>query len=120
MIGYPVSGLWRTLSHSLHVNVLELVAVLMTLPGLMSKLMGHVVQIEVTRQLWHTSITRVGTTLWSLTQQFVSSFWVLAHQVQVVHRPGLDNVLVGYFSQIRSGPTEWSLLPSVCQSLFQL
>ena len=27
VIGYPVSGLWRTLSHSLHVNVLDIARV---------------------------------------------------------------------------------------------
>ena len=60
VIGYPLKWAMVRLFHSLHVNVLELFAVLTTLPRLMSKLMGHVVQIEVTRQLWHTSITREG------------------------------------------------------------
>ena len=118
------SGLWSGPSRHLHINVLELRAVHLTLQKLVSKLTGHVVKLECDNSTAVAYINHQGgTRSWSLNQEACQLHeWALSHQIQLqaVHRPGLDNVLADFLSRNRPDPTEWSLLPSVCQKLFQM
>ena len=41
-------------------------------------------------------------------------------QLQVVHQPGLDNVLIDYLSQNVADRTQWSLDRKVVRHLFEI
>jgi len=118
------SGLWSRLESRNHINLLELQAVFLTLKNLQSKLEGQVVRLECDNTTAVAYINHQGGTRSQPLNKLAMELyeWAVKHRVtmQAVHRPGVDNVLADYLSRTRPDPTEWSLHPKVCQSLFQM
>ena len=117
-------GLWDQEETSLHINVLELRAVHLMLCSLGETLFGQVIRIESDNTTTVTYINKEGGVFSpALNREALRLYeWVVPRniQLQVVHRPGVDNVLADYLSHNVADPTEWSLHGKLVRHLFAM
>ena len=117
-------GCWGPEHRGLHINILELLAVANALAHFQYQVMGHTVQIQCDNTTVVAYINRQGGTR---SPQLCAHTWKLLHwcvrnrvDLTAVHLPGEYNVDADALSRGWIRPTEWSLLPQVVQSLFNL
>ena len=121
---HRVSGLWSREVASLHINSLELLAVLQALQSFEDVVKGRSVLVRsdnmtVVSYINHQggthspSLCRLAIDLWE---------WCLPRQIHLSasHIPGEDNLLADFLSRGRFLPSEWMLKTSVFQSICQV
>ena len=119
------SGRWSQAERDLHINLLEMKAVLMALHAFQDRLMNHSVGLMSDNTTVVAYVNKQGGTvsssLFLLTRQVL--LWTESHSVTLSARyiPGERNVVADQLS--RKGQvigTEWSLHPLVARELFRL
>jgi len=118
------SDLWSPEERLLHINVLELRAVVLVLTRLKDRLLGQMVKIECDNTTTVAYINHQGgvhSRAQNLeTIRLYSLVVPLGISLQAVHRPGVDNVLADFLSRTRPNPTEWSLDRVTTSILFNM
>jgi len=123
--GYEISGLWTKLEQGLHINLLELKAILLALRHFISYLRGKVVMVLCDNSTAVAYLKNQGGT--KVAQNMALSWLILTFiekhkiQLQVRHIPGHLNVVADRLS--RRGQilqTEWSLSPQVFHQLCKI
>jgi hypothetical protein len=118
------SDLWSPGERLLHINVLELRAVVLVLTRLQDHLLGQTVRIECDNTTTVAYINHQGgvhSRAQNLeTMRLYSLVVPLGISLQAVHRPGVDNVLADFLSRTRPDPTEWSLDRVMTSILFRM
>jgi hypothetical protein len=118
------SGLWSSAAQRLHINVLELRAVILTLTHLQERLLGQSVRIECDNTTTVAYINNQGGVHSRAQNQETTRLYDLVVPLgivlQAVHRPGVDNVLADYLSRNRPDPTSWALDRVTVRVLFQM
>lgn len=119
------SGRWSPQEAKLHINLLEMKAVLMALHAFQDRLLGHTVGLMSDNTTVVAYVNKQGGTvsssLFLLTREVL--MWAETHSVSLVARyiPGSRNVVADQLS--RRGQvigTEWSLHPLVTKEAFRL
>ena len=117
------SGVWSETEQNLHINLLEMRAVLLALQAFQERLMGHRVALMSDNTTVVSYINKQGGTVSSslclLVRQVLT--WAEFNSVSLVGRfvPGRRNVLADQLS--RQGQvisTEWTLHPRILQGVF--
>jgi len=118
------SDLWSPEERLLHINVLELRAVVLMITRLQDQLQGRTVRIECDNTTTVAYINHQGgvhSRAQNLETMCLYSLVVpLGITLQAVHRPGVDNVLADFLSRTRPDPTEWSLDKVSTSRLFRM
>ena len=119
-----VSGVWGTSDKGVHINVLELRAVILTLEQFCVLLQGQSVLVATDNTTTLAYINRQGgTRSQTLMAETVNLFRLTeAHGISIRarHIPGRLNILADQLSRKNQVcHTEWSLHPSVLESLWQ-
>ena len=119
-----ISGTWTCTGHKLHINCLELKAVVSALKHWAPVLQGHQVMIATDNSTVFSYINKQGgthsPTLLRLTVELL--LWLEAQNiiVRARHIPGL-NVIADHLSrQNQPISTEWSLHPKIVKHIFRL
>ena len=119
------SGVWTDDERNLHINLLELRAVLLALLAFQDRLMGHRVALMSDNTTVVAYVNKQGGTvsssLYLLVRQVLT--WAESHSVVLVGRyvPGRRNVLADQLSrQDQVVPTEWTLHSRVLQAVFEI
>ena len=115
-------GLWSSQEQKLHINVLEMRAVINTLKEFLPPMGSNIlVSTDNTTVVAHIN-KEGGTHSWALMVETFSLFMLaVLHQwtIKAVHIPGKLNVIADHLSrQGVSLPTEWSLKQEVVDKLF--
>ena len=117
------SGVWSETDRHLHINLLEMRAVLLALQAFQDRLMGHRVVLMSDNTTVVSYINKQGGTvsssLYLLVRQVLT--WAESNSVSLVGRfvPGRRNILADQLS--RQGQvisTEWTLHPRILQEVF--
>jgi len=118
------SDLWSPEERHLHINVLELRAVILTLSRLKHLLRDQTVRIECDNTTTVAYINHQGGVHSRAQNQETMRLYDLVVpmgiSLQAIHRPGVDNVLADYLSRTRPDPTEWSLDQVTARKLFHM
>ena len=124
--GQEVSGVWDSLTaESVHINILEMRAVRLALGELSNSLTGKAVLVATDNTTVLAYINHQGgTRSWSLMEE-TKKLFLLAEEMGVSlkarHIPGKLNVLADKLSRKNQIlPTEWSILPLILESLWQM
>jgi len=118
------SDLWSPEERHLHINVLELRAIILTLTHLKQLLCSQTVRIECDNTTTVAYISHQGGVHSRAqnqeTMRLYSLVVPLGISIQPVHWPGVDNVLVDYLSRTHPDPTEWRLDKVTTRKLFHM
>ena len=119
------SGFWTRVDRKLHINCLELKAVIHALQHWAPLLQGHQVMIATDSSTVVSYINKQGGTrspsLLRLTVELL--LWLEAQDIVVRarHIPGCLNVIAGHLSRPNQPiPTEWSLHPEIVKRIFRV
>ena len=120
-----ISGIWTHIDRKLHINYLELKAVICALQHWAPLLQGHQVMIATDNSTVVSYINKQGgTRSTSLLRLTVDLFLWLESQDIVVrarHIPGCLNVIADHLSRPNQPiPTEWSLHPEIVNRIFRV
>ena len=120
-----ISGIWTHIDRKLHINCLELKAVICALQHWAPLLQGHQVMIATDNSTVVSYINKQGgTRSTSLLRLTVDLFLWLESQDIVVrarHIPGCLNVIADHLSRPNQPiPTEWSLHPEIVNRIFRV
>ena len=119
-----VQGTWTNQEKQLHINCLEMEAVIRTLTRFLGALKGQNVLIRSDNSTVVQYINKQGGTRSILLCQKTLDLWHLAIQNQIqlksAHIAGKSNVLADMLSRTKIRHTEWSLNTSVVHQIFQL
>ena len=120
-----ISGIWTHVDRKLHINCLELKAVICALQHWAPLLQGHQVMIATDNSTVVSYINKQGgTRSTSLLRLTVDLFLWLESQDIVVrarHIPGCLNVIADHLSRPNQPiPTEWSLHPEIVNRIFRV
>ena len=120
-----VSGFWTRIDRKLHINCLELKAVIRALQHWAPLLQGHQVMIATDNSTVVSYINKQGGTrshsLLGLTVELL--LWLEAQDIVVRarHIPGCLNVIADHLSCPNQPiPTEWSLHPEIVKRIFRV
>ena len=120
-----VSGFWTRIDRKLHINCLELKAVIRALQHWAPLLQGHQVMIATDNSTVVSYINKQGGTrshsLLRLTVELL--LWLEAQDIVVRarHIPGCLNVIADHLSRPNQPiPTEWSLHPEIVKRIFRV
>ena len=120
-----ISGTWTHTDHKLHINCLELKAVIHALQHWAQVLRGHQVIIATDNSTVVSYINKQGgthsPTLLRLTVKLL--LWLEAQNiiVRARHIPGCLNVIADHLSRLNQPiATEWSLHPEIMKSIFRV
>ena len=120
-----ISGTWTRTDRKLHINCLELKAVISALQHWAPVLQGHQVMIATDNSTVVSYINKQGgtrsPTLLRLTVDL--SLWLEAQNiiVRARHIPGCLNMIADHLSRPNQPiPTEWSLHPEIVKRIFRL
>ena len=121
---HQIAGLWDPQERLFHINVLEMLAVSRALLRFQNLVTERAVRIRcdnatVVAYINHQGGTRSGL-LCLLTWELLH--WCILHRVvlSAVYLQGSKNHVADALSRGTMVPTEWTLLPSVVQSIFSL
>ena len=119
-----VSGFWTRIDRKLHINCLELKAVICALQHWVPLLQGHQVMIATDNSTVVSYINKQGgtcsTSLLRLTVELL--LWLESQDIVVRarHIPGCLNVIADHLSRPNQPiPTEWSLHPEIVKRIFR-
>ena len=119
-----VSGFWTRIDRKLHINCLELKAVIRALQHWAPLLQGHQVMIATDNSTVVSYINKQGgTRSHSLLGLTVELLWLEAQDIVVRarHIPGCLNVIADHLSRPNQPiPTEWSLHPEIVKRIFRV
>lgn len=120
--GYKVQGLWSTSQQNLHINRLEMLAVLNACRTFLSRIQGKVVLLRTDNVSVVQYVNNLGGTKSAALCALVTKLldWCQQHNIQMLaeHLPGVSNVLADSLSRRIMAQTEWSLKQSVANQLF--
>ena len=115
-------GHWSSTEASLHINELELLAVLFGLQSFLPRLRGHSVLLRVDNTVAVAYLNHQGGTHSRRLSEVAQAVWDLAldngMMLEAQHIPGLENVEADAASRQTPAPHEWCLHPAVFRDLF--
>ena len=120
-----LSGVWTEEEQDLHINVLEMKAVVLALSSFQDRLVGQRVALMTDNSTVVAYVNKQGGTVSRTLCEMAEQVhrWAELHSVQLIGRyiPGHRNVIADQLSrQDQVVPTEWSLHPRVVERLFDL
>jgi hypothetical protein len=117
-----VQGLWTSSQMALHINCLEMLAVLHTLRAFRQQIQGKSVLVKTdniaVRQYINFSGGTGSAALCALSLRLLR--WCMTWKISLIaeYVPGIQNTLADTLSRRILSQTEWRLKPSIVQSLF--
>ena len=121
--GSWAAGDWSHLTTLPHINVLELMAVQLSLKHFQDRLIGRTVLVLTDNVSVAAYINRQGGThSWSLYRLATRLWeWCLAREIlpTATYLPGQENLIADFLSRGRSLPSEWSLNQSIFETLME-
>ena len=119
-----LQGLWSSAEQLLHINILEMRAVLKALQGFQIP-QGAAILVSTDNTTVVSYINKEGGTrshsLWEETKSLFGLVIQERYTLRAVHIPGKLNVIADMLSrEDQVCPTEWTLLPQVVKSIFRV
>ena len=127
-MGWPLPGqcgLWRlaTCGHTLHINVLEFLAVLLSLRSFLPLLRRRTVLIRTDNVTVAAYINKQGGTHSTRLNALAALLWKWCRREGIFpvasYIPGQDNLIADFLSRGRVLPSEWTLHPMVMDQIIR-
>ena len=124
LTSHSAAGLWTKSEQQLHINVLELLAVLRALQSFLQHCLGRRIQVQTDNTTAVAFLRKGGGTHSRNLQNVAWEIFLFCRQHQIaltsLHIPGKLNVEADALSRLRQLPTaEWTMRQDVCNHLFQ-
>ena len=119
--GHKTGGRWSSLESVMHINELELLAILLGLQSFSAQITHSHVRVRCDNMTAVTYVNNLGGVKSPNCHRLAKKIWLWAFQEKVYisaeHLPGSDNVLADKASRVFDDNTEWSLISPVFNNI---